>query len=333
MKRILPILLIVSSFAHAQTDFRPGFIVNTAGDTLKGKVDFRVDLILKNICRFEDAAGSITEYTPDQLQSYRFESGRYYVSKTVGGRHVFLEFLIDGALDVFYNKDSNGEHYYLEKDDVPLAEIPYTEEVKQVDGRNVKGLRKHVGFLLYFMQDAPHLRPEIQKLKKPQHKQLIELAWHYHYFKCRECRCIVFEERQLNLKANFEFVMGAGKSFGASETLTHVGGGLHVDFLISRISDKFFFRIGLQHFETGRSTQTILRGQIGYIAPKSYRIRPTVSIGALSPTYSAGVMIRVNEKLNLGVQSWLDCYRGKMPWVPTGVSGHTVLGTVYLDLR
>ncbi|MDZ7636246.1 MAG: hypothetical protein U5L72_18130 [Bacteroidales bacterium] len=69
----------------------------------------------------------------------------------------FLEYLINGKLNIYYYRDEKGEDYYLiGKEGFPLKVIPYLEEMRKTpDGINV--LYKstlHIGLLQYYTDDA-----------------------------------------------------------------------------------------------------------------------------------------------------------------------------------
>lgn len=44
------LLLIVPTTSNAQTNFKPGYILNHNGDTVKGFIDYRADRHLLNKC-------------------------------------------------------------------------------------------------------------------------------------------------------------------------------------------------------------------------------------------------------------------------------------------
>ena len=90
-KILLAILLLVPFLLTAQPDFREGYVINNQGDTLRGTIDYRGDLMMGSICRFLDPAGRIQEFSPDSIASYRFNDGKFYVSKDVEGQKFFLE--------------------------------------------------------------------------------------------------------------------------------------------------------------------------------------------------------------------------------------------------
>ncbi|WP_016775860.1 hypothetical protein [Anaerophaga thermohalophila] len=178
-------LLFSIGLLNAQTDFRPGYIIKNTGDTLNGDIDYRGDLLMSRLCKFRDKENIIKDYSPNDIIAFRFIDGKYYVSREINDRRVFLEYLIKGKVNIYYMRDENGDHYYLDKEDVKLTEIPYEEGIKYIDDKQVfYESKKHIGLLNYFMQDAPEFQSRIQSLKKPEHQTLIKLAEDYHNAVC-----------------------------------------------------------------------------------------------------------------------------------------------------
>jgi len=174
-------LLLSTEILNAQSDFRSGYIIKTTGDTIFGKIDYRGDLFMSRLCKFKDIDNSITEYSPNDIEAFRFLDSKYYVSRTIDNNKSFMEYLIKGKVNIYYMRDDKGGHYYIDKEDVRLTEIPYEEGIKYVDNKQVfYESTKHIGFLKYYMQDAPELQTRIQSVKKPDHQNLIKLAEDYH---------------------------------------------------------------------------------------------------------------------------------------------------------
>ena len=64
--------------------------------------------------------------------------------------------MIKGKINVYYMRDEIGDHYYLDKENVKLIEIPYEEGIKYVDDKQVfYESTRHIGLLNFYMQDAP----------------------------------------------------------------------------------------------------------------------------------------------------------------------------------
>lgn len=332
-------LLISNGILQAQTDFRPGYIVKTTGDTIFGQIDYRGDLLMSILCKFKDVDNTIREYSPDDIVAFRFLDSKYYVTREINNKKSFIEYLIKGKINIYYMRDENGDHYYLDKEDIQLTEIPYEEGIKYVDYKRVfHASKKHIGLLNYFMQDAPDLQSRIQSVKKPEHQNLIKLAEDYHNAVCEGEKCIIYERKQPLTKVNLEVVAGV-INFENIEDLSdkfYFQSGIIAHFWLPRTNEKIYFKTGFlysQLMQNGEKKSYIkVPTHIGYLAPDTYRIRPSVSIGLLSPSYSAGVALKINERINIGVQSWVNFYCDKVPWIPSKLFNYSFLGNLYIEL-
>lgn len=332
-------LLLLAGLLNAQTDFRPGYIISNTGDTLYGDVDYRGDLFMSIVCKFKDAENTINEYSPYDIKAYRFDDSKYYVSREIGKKKFFLEYLIKGKINVYYMRDENGDHYYLDKEDVQLTEIPYEKGIKYVDGKQVSyESNRHIGLLSYYMQDATDFQSRIQSIGKPEHRSLIKLAEDYHNNVCDDEQCIIYEKQQPLLKVNLEVVAGV-VNFENIEGLNdkfYFQSGIIAHFWLPRTNEKIYFKTGFLYSEpeqNGMKKRHLkVPAHIGYFAPSSYRIRPSVSIGLLSPSYSCGVAVKVNKYINIGVQSWINFDYNTVPWIPSKLFNYSLLGSLYIEL-
>ncbi|MBN1145191.1 MAG: hypothetical protein JXA72_12250 [Bacteroidales bacterium] len=179
-KFFLSSFLLFSGIIYAQSDFRPGFIITNDNDTVYGSVDYRGDVLMGFMCRFRTDGKTIATYYPGDIQSYGFIDGNLYVARLLDEKKAFLECLILGKVSILFLRDENGDHYYIEKSGMQMAEIPYKEETRIVNSIPYQYASKtHIGVLTVYMQDAPSLQQEIMDIKKPEHKNLIRLAEHY----------------------------------------------------------------------------------------------------------------------------------------------------------
>ena len=207
IKRLLFLgIILLTELVNAQTDFRPGYIINPNGDTLKGNIDYRGDRFMGITCRFKpETMRKEIEYTPDDILAFQFIDSKYFISKYVNGRKVFMEFLIKGKVCIYYLRDDKGDHYFIEKEGIGITEIPYEEGIKYSNNKSYfYQSTKHLGILNFYMQDAPDFQPRIARIGKPEHYNLIKLAEDYHNSVCKDVKCIVFEKEVPLLKTAFE---------------------------------------------------------------------------------------------------------------------------------
>lgn len=279
LKLILWGLFIATAVANAQSDFRHGYIINNAGDTVVGKIDYRGDLLMCSVCTFKNNNKVVKQYSPIDIKAFRFLDSKYYVSREVGEKIVFLEYLIKGEVNIYYLRDDAGDHYYIDKDSSRLTEIPYKEEIKTIDHKLMLSKSKnHVGLLSYYMQDAPELQARIERLKKPEHQNLIKIANEYHNAICTDHECLIFERKIPLFKVSLELFTGTTSIKNA--TSTNYGGYLYI--WVPRSSEKIFFKTGLTRLEIYGDGRRIG----GYKIPlhfqyiyRAHRVQPWASTG------------------------------------------------------
>jgi len=333
-------LLVLSGLVNAQSDFRPGYVVQNSGDTLYGKIDYRGDLLMSSFCKFKNPDNTIQEFSPNDIIAFRFIDDKCYVSKAIDNENYFLEYLIKGKVNIYYMRDHNGEHYYLDKENERLSEIPYEEGVKYVDDRAVSYKSKtHIGILSYYMQDAPGFQSRIQKIDKPEHINLIELAEDYHNTVCEGEKCIIYVKKKPFVKTNLEAVAGVVKpvNYTHIKDKYYFQSGVMAHFWMPRTNEKLYIKIGFLYSQIEdtagkKSPYLAVPAHFGYLAPNTFRIRPSVSIGLFSPSYSAGVLIKINKRINLGIQSWLFFDYESLPWIPSELFNYSFLGNIYIEM-
>ncbi|MDR0546710.1 MAG: hypothetical protein LBG77_03880 [Dysgonamonadaceae bacterium] len=245
MKKLL-CLFCLSGWAialTAQTNYLPGYIITLENDTLFGQIDYRDDYTLGSICRFEDQQGVKTEFSPNEIVAYRFIDSRYFVSKAIDRQKYFLEFLISGRMNVYYLRDSKGDHYFMDKGNDQLTKIPYTDEIRysQKHGEYHYRSTLHNGILSYYMQDAPQLQKKIYQIKEPNHQSLITLAKNYHYAVCEENEeCMVFVHPTPFIKIQAEPFVGYSMMVeNASAGLLWIGANIY--FWLPRTNENWYF--------------------------------------------------------------------------------------------
>jgi len=336
-------LLLISLFLStrlliAQTEFRPGYIISNTNDTIFGEIDFRNDKFMSEKCRFKSGNGEIVFYTPEELLGYRIYNSKYFVSKRINGKNVFLEFLINGQINIYYKYDETGLHYYLEKVGEKIIEMPYKEQYVVQNGiRNLIKSTDHIGLLTYYMQDAPELKSSIYKIDKPEHTNLIKLAEDYHNIVCKDHECIIYEKKMFSFKLEIE-VQGGMNLLTGSGTIHQLLSSNHIRswnsqatgiiFHISSpmLSEKYILRTGIQYSKhvdyvsheniSSFGFYTIPVG-IEYLRPRGF-IRPTYALGiniVTIPHHSfvefslgAGLNFKITNWVLLGVNYNIDIY-------------------------
>ena len=322
---LVVVFILFSSLSEAQTYFKPGYVIKSEGDTLFGEVDYRGDIRMSKICTFRrNAKDSVHHFSPDDIIGYRFRDSKYFISKMVDGKKVFLEFLINGRVNIYYLKDYMGEdHFFIEKDSLGFAELPFVEGIRERGGQEyLYSSTKHIGLLNYYMQDAKGLQAEILKLKKPKHDNLIALAKDYHNAVCKGDKCIIYEKKLPLFKVGLEFEGGQiyiNDDLYGKINFSQVGILAHV--WMPLVNENLFLKTGILFTTTKRNIgQDISNAplveipfQIEYVYPHGI-IRPKFAIGTNLPyttlDLSPGVDIRLAKWLFLTVSFNAALYPG-----------------------
>jgi hypothetical protein len=323
------LLSLCTQFCVAQTDFRSGFVVKKSGDTLYGEIDYRGDKVMKSECRFRpQGSGKETIFSPDELFSFRFKDSKYFVSRVWKEEKLFLEFLINAKVSIFYYRDKDGNHYLIEKEGIRMSEFPKEEEIVSRNGKQYfQKPTKHINILGYYMSDAPDLFKTIQNVQKPEHQPLIKIAKQYHTAICKDQACIIYEKKQPVIKINPEVTAGLIKfhnkeSFNDLVDKQYIVGGVLANIWLPRSNEKLYFRTGFLYSSVVRKdgTKTLFYKvplHLCYQFPTKSIIKPFASLGLLTPSYGAGLIFKINKHLNIGLQGWADFVpQEKVPLIP-----------------
>ncbi len=200
---------------NAQNDFKKGYLVFQGGDTIYGEIREMGDGSMSRICTFRQ--NSVLEnYVPEDISAYRIEGGKYFVVKEIDGQRCFLEFLVNGRLNIYYQRKDSEDCYYIERSDMSLKMLPFKEGM--VKKKDVLGVLREYRFITTDHQDileaytnnVPDLegmKAEIRKNKRLSHKGLINLAQKYHDQVCEDDLCIIYKQKP-EIKLRLEPVVG-----------------------------------------------------------------------------------------------------------------------------
>jgi hypothetical protein len=318
-------LLVTAGIVNAQSNFIPGYIITAEKDTLYGHIDFRSNKAMNTRCRFKAADNTITDYSPSDILAFRLLDSKYYISKKVGLDDFFLEYLINGKVDIFFMYDNLTFRYFIEKDDVMLTEIPYEEGIRLEDGKKLKyKSTTHIGYLFYYMQDAPHLHSKIKSIRKPNKSNLVNLALDYHN-SAGEGEPVIIYERLLPL-FNLSVEPFAGITKMVFFDMLTIRSGVNFYLSSPRFNDQISFKTGVhfplfanEEYEGSSLTIYHIPAQLQYNFRTPGKLKPHVSGGwnfwkfktddrsEIAHTFSlnAGIKYQLSEKLhfNTNIQS------------------------------
>ena len=313
---LLTLVFSIPTFLISQPDFRPGYILSLSGDTIKGQIDYREEVFLGKLCKYRQyEEEAVVEYKPGEIQGFRFNDSKNYVSKVVDGKPVFLEYLINGRMNIYYLRDAVNKRYFFDKDDVALTEIPFEEGIRQEEGKKYMFTStRHIGLLQHYMKDAPSAQSKASTIKRPEHKNLINMAKEYHYNVCDEGEeCIIYERKPFPFRISIEPIVGVAKFRGQDQWsdvwVKEYGGNIYL--WIPGSSENFTIKTGLiRQFHPGTPPDLWrIPVQLQYIYSAN-RIQPKVAIGFNAyggrsggwfHTYvlNGGVNVRLTESMAL----------------------------------
>lgn len=337
-------LMILASSLNAQTDFRPGYIVKASGDTIFGQIDYRGDLLMSSVCRFKGSDSTIIEYSPFDIVGFRFIDSKYFISEKINEKKVFLEYLIKGKVNIYYMRDDNGDHYFLDKEGLGLIELPYQEGIKYVDGKQVFFETKlHIGILNYYMQDAPEIQNQIQTIKKPGHQYLIQLAEDYHNAVCLDEKCIIYAKSIPFIKILPEITFGVTiySNVEDLENKIYIQPGLIGHLWMPRSSEKMYFRTGMLFsrldYGTIKCNYFKIPCQLEYINPKGI-FKPRIAYGFnfyipgyYSVSLNVGGNLKLSEQLYLGATTDFE-FNPTMLIIPKSYLANSLQIGLYLKI-
>lgn len=209
------IFLLLSSFFAFSNNYVPGYIITNNGDTIQGFINFKTDNINLHLCNFKESESSPEQfYRPFEIMGYRLtDDGKYYVSHKIDldGKPIpaFLEYLVQGKMNLYYCKDNSKEYYFFEKEDGKLYPISKNPD-KLVEKNKMQPDNKYKGVLAYIMQDSPSTVSKASK-SSFNRSSLVELTKNYHRETCSPGEeCIVFENDYKRNFTQFKFTIYGG---------------------------------------------------------------------------------------------------------------------------
>lgn len=209
--KILIFLCLVSIKLSAQELYIPGYILKNDGDTITCLLKNNNLIVCSQECIFKINKNSEEIVKkPFDIQAFKFNNERYYISKKVivnnEYRNVFLQYLVDGKADLYYMKDKEKDHYFLEMNDT-IAELVNSEVERYIDGvAYLQQRREYSGILQSMFADCQEIQPQI-KNSKFNHKNLVNIVNNYHNIVCKDEKCIVYK-RDNDIKTSIGLIGG-----------------------------------------------------------------------------------------------------------------------------
>jgi hypothetical protein len=250
------LILIIPAYLFGQEGYKKGFVLLTRNDTIFGLIENNNFNQNSMVCNFrKDADSEVTHYTPDQIFGYYFNEGKYYVSKDVDGTRLFLEFIVEGKLNVYFTQDKDlNNRYFIEKETLPLRELVYKKEIVLGDDgiQRISRSKTHNQLLSYYTSDCPQLQETAMSFDKPTGSSLIKFAEAYHNATCNSEKCIVYEKKK---KTVFELELIGGATRIFPQEYKHIvgetfaTGGVMLSMMIPSASESIYGGVGICSFE------------------------------------------------------------------------------------
>jgi hypothetical protein len=108
----------------------------------------------------------------------------------------FLEYLLDGKVDLFVLQDFAERLYFIEKPGMPISELQFNETIVEQNGRMFFYTNsRYKGFLKIYMNDSPQICERIDKIRRVTQRSLVDLLEDYHYSVCNDYECINYTKK------------------------------------------------------------------------------------------------------------------------------------------
>ncbi|MDW3195419.1 MAG: hypothetical protein R8G66_23785 [Cytophagales bacterium] len=201
-------LLLCVQWANAQTNFEPGYIINNAGDSVQGEINFnwttRPDALT-----FRTNGGKEEQFTPSNLKGFSIENGDYFQSLTVEvdvsptdpdqllelgkdqfeEQSFFAKVLLLGSANLYQNFDQERGryHYFLENAQSPSPVELISGKRKVSDETTMqpnasgafKTVDKYKGQLTFLLGDCPEVMSSILGLSQLTEKSVTAIITTY----------------------------------------------------------------------------------------------------------------------------------------------------------
>jgi hypothetical protein len=198
----LAILVSVSAICTGQKGFKPGYIITTNFDTISGMIKVKSNYLNSKSCDFIDNGhtDSRTLY-PGDIRAYRIENSKFYVSKEIVTdavkQKVFLEYLVEGIVDLYYLKKLSNECFFIRKDTMMVElnnDASVLTEEKQytwskAETKYAVNSNQYKRILTYLFQESASVEKKIPNVPFD-YNPLVKITTEYHNSVCKDRKCI-----------------------------------------------------------------------------------------------------------------------------------------------
>ncbi|MBN2349147.1 MAG: hypothetical protein JXJ22_09935 [Bacteroidales bacterium] len=212
----LALIIFSIQFSFGQKEYKPGYIISNNNDTISGFINLKSNYSNSLECDFKKTKEEKPLiYSPDEISGYRIENSKFYVSREVKidslKTRVFLEYLVDGIVDLYYYRELTREFYFIEKDSV-LIQLSNEEVEREINGVSMVGnSNQYIRMLNYLFSDSPEITRDLRNAEFG-YKPLINLTKNYHNAVCKDYDCIDYT-KSTRSNIYIEGFLGGGVSW------------------------------------------------------------------------------------------------------------------------
>jgi hypothetical protein len=190
-------LLFIQLVSFCQTSQAFGYIVSNQGDTIVGLIDIQTNNQNSRSCIYRaNEESKSKKYLPSEIKAFGLDNGSVYLSKQIDFNgevgYYFLEYLVNGNVNLYYLEEQNLGYYYIEKDSI-FTQLSKNDKVIVNEGREYLLENKYKGVLSYLYRDSPDMQSSIQNTTFT-HKSLINVTKEYNTNMCPDEECIVYKK-------------------------------------------------------------------------------------------------------------------------------------------
>lgn len=235
---ILTLCFVISGITFSQARFFEGFIIANNQDTLHGLIEYKGNQTSTEVCIYkENEQSAPVSYKPYEIKGYKYGMNKFYVSKEVyqngQKRQMFVEYLVDGIIDLYCYYENSNPHYLVQTENDSLIELKVVK--KLINASDAKAMQNRTAFskgasenyvyesktYVYILKDVFKASPKVAARADQaalSHGSLIKLASSYHHEMCPDQECKIYKKgSDGNLKAGI--MLGVGNlSLGKSSS-------------------------------------------------------------------------------------------------------------------
>lgn len=279
------IILLFTKVTFSQQGFKPCYIIKNKADTIFGTGNVSRN---QDYCMFKRfTTNEYIQLLPSEIDAFRIIDGKYYISRQIAGfnekpKWVFLEFLVDGKIDLFAIAGSG--RFFIEKENNELLELnDNASTLKKIGGKDYR-IRdnRYIGLIKLFMAETPQLFPEIDKIEDLNQHDLVNLSLEYHEASCKEYECINYAKNVP--KVTYKLEIASGVNYHNSYYTPHIGLLVHIWRPLR--NQKLYFITGVLYSARNYSRRNFGNTQYNFKIPISMQyvfgkkaFKPTIAFG------------------------------------------------------